>query len=152
MSDPRFVHLRLHTDYSLVDGVVRVKELIKTCASQSIPAVAVTDDSNLFAMIKFYSAAMKAGVKPLMGADLWVESTHIDEPAKLSFLVQNEQGYQNLTLLISRAWQTNQDRGRALVKAEWLEELHDGLIVLSAASQGEVGQLLLAEKTDLARC
>ncbi len=72
MSDPRFVHLRLHTDYSLVDGVVRVKELIKTCASQSIPAVAVTDDSNLFAMIKFYSAAMKAGVKPLMGADLWV--------------------------------------------------------------------------------
>ncbi|MBL4570104.1 MAG: DNA polymerase III subunit alpha, partial [Alcanivorax sp.] len=151
MSDPRFVHLRLHTDYSLVDGVVRVKELIKTCASQAIPAVAVTDDSNLFAMIKFYSAAMGAGVKPLMGADLWVESAHIEEPAKLSFLVQNEQGYQNLTLLISRAWQTNQDRGRALVKAEWLEELHEGLIVLSAASQGEVGQLLLAEKTDQAR-
>ena len=151
MSDPRFVHLRLHTDYSLVDGVVRVKELIKTCASQAIPAVAVTDDSNLFAMIKFYSAAMNAGVKPLMGADLWVESAHIEEPAKLSFLVQNEQGYQNLTLLISRAWQTNQDRGRALVKPEWLEELHEGLIVLSAASQGEVGQLLLAEKNDLAR-
>ena len=78
LSDPRFVHLRLHTDYSLVDGVVRVKELIKTCASQSIPAVAVTDDSNLFAMIKFYSAAMNAGVKPLMGADLWVESVHIE--------------------------------------------------------------------------
>jgi len=148
LSDPRFVHLRLHTDYSLVDGVVRVKELIKTCASQAIPAVAVTDDSNLFAMIKFYSAAMNAGVKPLMGADLWVESAHIEEPAKLSFLVQNEQVYQNLTLLISRAWQTNQDRGRALVKAEWLEELHEGLIVLSAASQGEVGQLLLAERTD----
>ena len=150
MSEPRFVHLRLHTDYSLLDGVVRVKELIKACGSQSMPAVAVTDDSNLFALIKFYKAAMGAGVKPIMGADLWVESTHLEEPAYLSFLALNEAGYQNLTLLISRAWQTNQDRGRALVKAEWLAELSEGLIVLSAASQGEIGQLLLAEKNDLA--
>ena len=70
MSDPRFVHLRLHTDYSLVDGVVRVKELIKTCVNQQIPAVAVTDDSNLFALIKFYQNAMNAGIKPLMGAEI----------------------------------------------------------------------------------
>ncbi|EKF75119.1 DNA polymerase III subunit alpha [Alcanivorax hongdengensis A-11-3] len=151
MSEPRFVHLRLHTDYSLVDGVVRVKELIKSCAAQQMPAVAVTDDSNLFALIKFYKAAMGAGIKPIMGADLWVQSHHLEEPTPLSFLVQNEVGYQNLTLLISRAWQTNQDRGRALVKAEWLAELNEGLIVLSAASHGEVGQLLLAEKAREAR-
>jgi len=151
LSDPRFVHLRLHTDYSLVDGVVRVKELIKTCVNDQIPAVAVTDDSNLFALIKFYQNAMNAGIKPLMGADLWVQGTHIEEPACLSFLVLNEVGYQNLTLLISRAWQTNQDRGRALVKPEWVAELNEGLIVLSAASQGEVGQLLLAEKHEQAQ-
>ena len=78
----------------------------------SMPAVAVTDDSNLFALIKFYKAAMECGVKPIMGADLWVQGTHLEEPACLSFLVLNEAGYQNLTLLISRAWQTNQDRGR----------------------------------------
>ena len=150
MNQPRFVHLRLHTDFSLADGVVRVKELIKSCAANAMPAVAVTDDSNLFAMIKFYKAAMGAGVKPIMGADLWVESSHLEEPARLSFLVQNEAGYQNLTLLISRAWQTNQDRGLALVKPEWLSELSEGLIVLSAASHGEIGQLLLAEKNELA--
>ena len=151
MSEPRFVHLRLHTDYSLADGVVRVKELIKTCTAQQMPAVAVTDDSNLFALIKFYKNAMDAGVKPIMGADLWLESRHLEEPSRLSFLVQNEAGYQNLTLLISRAWQTNQDRGRALVKQEWLTELNEGLIVLSAARHGEIGQLLLADKQDEAR-
>ncbi len=150
MSQPRFVHLRLHTDYSLSDGVVRVKELIKSCVEKSMPAVAVTDDSNLFSLIKFYKNAMGAGIKPIMGADLWVESTHLEAPARLSFLVQNEAGYQNLTLLISRAWQTNQDRGLALVKPEWLAELNEGLIVLSAATHGEIGQLLLAEKADLA--
>ena len=143
MSDPRFVHLRLHTDYSLVDGVVRVKELIKTCASQAIPAVAVTDDSNLFAMIKFYSAAMNAGVKPLMGADLWVESAHIEEPAKLSFLVQNEQGYQNLTLLISRAWREGQYHGSPRIERDWLDTHAEGVLALSGGCQGEFGQLLI---------
>ena len=150
MTEPRFVHLRLHTDYSLVDGVVRVKELIKHCASHGQPAVGVTDDSNLFALIKFYTAAMGAGIKPIMGADLWLEGQHLDMPSRLSFLVQNEDGYKNLTLLISRAWQLNQNRDRALVKPEWLSELSDGLIVLSAAKDGEIGQLLLADKVSLA--
>ena len=150
MTEPRFVHLRLHTDYSLVDGVVRVKELIKYCTSHGQPAVGVTDDSNLFALIKFYTAAMGAGIKPIMGADLWLEGQHLDMPSRLSFLVQNEDGYKNLTLLISRAWQLNQNRDRALVKPEWLSELSDGLIVLSAAKDGEIGQLLLADKVSLA--
>jgi DNA polymerase III subunit alpha len=148
MSQPVFVHLRLHTDYSLVDGVVRVKALVKQCARLGMPAVAVTDDSNLFGLIKFYKAAEAAGVKPIVGADLWLESRFIDEPAPVSVLVRNEQGYRNLVLLISRAWQHNQQRGKALVKRAWLEELSDGLILLSAARHGELGQLLLADKQD----
>ncbi|MCK0537644.1 DNA polymerase III subunit alpha [Alcanivorax quisquiliarum] len=148
MSTPTFIHLRVHTDYSLVDGVVRVKPLIKQCVDQAMPAVAVTDDSNLFCLIKFYEAAQRAGVKPIAGADLWLESGVLDEPARLCALVQNDVGYQNLTLLISRAWQYNQSRGRAVVKREWLEELHAGLIFLSAARQGEIGQLLLAGKQE----
>ena len=146
MTDPVFVHLRLHTDYSLVDGVVRVKALVKECARQGLPAVAVTDDSNLFGLIKFYKAAESAGVKPIAGADLWLESRFIEAPAPVVALVCSEQGYRNLVLLISRAWQHNQQRGRALVKREWLAELSDGLILLSAARHGELGQLLLADK------
>lgn len=152
MTEPRFVHLRLHTDYSLVDGVVRVKELIKACGAQRMPAVAVTDENNLFALIKFYSGAMNAGLKPIMGADLWVQADDPeDEPCYVCCLVQNEEGYRNLTLLISRAWQSNQHRGRALIRREWLVELNEGLILLSGARVGDVGRLLLAGKTDQAR-
>ncbi|KAF0807251.1 DNA polymerase III subunit alpha [Alcanivorax sp. S71-1-4] len=148
MSTPAFIHLRVHTDYSLVDGVVRVKPLVKQCVSRQMPAVAVTDDSNLFCLIKFYKSAQGAGIKPIAGADIWLESTVLEEPARLCALVQNGTGYQNLTLLISRAWQHNQQRGRAVVRREWLDELHEGLIFLSAARQGEIGQLLLAGKQD----
>src|SRR5690554_8037548 len=81
MSQPAFVHLRLHTDYSLVDGVVRVKALTKRCAELNMPAVAVTDNSNLFGLIKFYKEAERAGIKPIIGADLWLESLFIAEPA-----------------------------------------------------------------------
>src|SRR5690554_3759545 len=111
-----------------------------------MPAVAVTDNSNLFGLIKFYKEAERAGIKPIIGADLWLESLFIAEPASVSVLVRNEQGYKNLVLLISRAWQHNQQAGKALIKREWLAELSDGLIMLSAARHGELGQLLLADK------
>ncbi|MBQ0754806.1 MAG: DNA polymerase III subunit alpha [Gammaproteobacteria bacterium] len=143
-----FVHLRVHTDYSLVDGVVRVKGLIKQTVAQNMPAVAVTDDSNLFGLIKFYKAAQGGGVKPLAGADLWLESEYLEEPARLCVLVQNVRGYHNLVLLISRAWQHNQQRDRALIKREWLDELNEGLICLSGARHGEIGQLLINGKAD----
>ena len=152
MTEPRFVHLRVHTDYSLVDGVARVKELIKASVDQRMPAVAVTDENNLFALIKFYSGAMNAGLKPIMGADLWLQADDPeDEPHYLCCLVQNEAGYRNLTLLISRAWQHNQHRDRALIRREWLLELNEGLILLSGARVGDVGRLLLSGKTDEAR-
>ena len=143
-----FIHLRVHTDYSLVDGVVRVKELVKRTEALKMPAVAVTDDSNFYGLIKFYKAAQGAGIKPIAGADLWLESQYLDEPARICALVQNQAGYRNLVLLISRGWQLNQQRGRALIKREWLEELHDGLILLSCARHGEIGQLLLNGKEE----
>ena len=146
-----FVHLRVHTDYSLVDGVVRIKELVKACERQQMPAVAVTDDSNFFGLVKFYSAAQNAGLKPLVGADLWLESELLEEPARITALVQSNGGYANLIELISRGWQQNQRRGRALVTRQWLQELHSGLIFLSAARHGEIGQLLIADKQDEAR-
>src|SRR5690606_16218860 len=85
---------------------------------------------------------------PIAGADLWLESQYLEEPARICALVQNQAGYRNLVLLISRGWQLNQQRGRALIKREWLEELHDGLILLSCARHGEIGQLLLNGKEE----
>lgn len=151
MTAPSFVHLRLHTDFSLVDGVTRVKPLVQRCAELNMPAVAVTDDSNLFGLIKFYDAAIKAGVKPIAGADLWVEFEGIEQPTPVCVLVLNTKGYKNLTVLISRAWQHNQQGGKALVKAEWLAELNEGLILLSGGTHGALGRLLLGNKVDQAK-
>jgi len=151
VAEPDFIHLRLHTDYSMVDGVVRVNDLIARAGEQKMPAVAVTDESNLFGLIKFYSAARAAGIKPLAGADIWLEGRYLDEPARLCALIQNDQGYRNLTVLLSRAWLENQHRGRPVVRREWLEGAHEGLILLSGARHGELGQLLLGGRNDEAR-
>ncbi|MCH8552334.1 MAG: DNA polymerase III subunit alpha [Natronospirillum sp.] len=139
-----FVHLHVHTEYSLVDSLNRIKPLVKAAAEAKMPALAVTDQSNFYGLIKFYNAALAAGVKPLLGADLWLENP--DEPARpyrVPFLCQNQQGYKNLIDLISRGYQSNQIDDRAVVRREWLESVNEGLIVLSGANYGDVGQAIL---------
>jgi len=140
-----FVHLRLHTEYSLVDGLVRIKPLAKTVAEKGMPAVAVTDQSNLFAMVKFYRAAMTQGIKPIIGVDIWLASD--DEPTqphRLTLLCQSNDGYRNLTELVSRTYIEGQYRGIPVLQPEWLEGHSDGLIALSGAREGDVGRALLA--------
>ncbi len=142
---PRFVHLRLHTEYSLVDGLVRVKPLVKAVAAAGMPAVAVTDQNNLYALIKFYKAAMGAGVKPVCGVDLWLESQEPDgPPSRLTLLVMNAEGYRNLTELVSRGWTEGQRNEQILVARAWVREKAAGLIALSGAREGDIGQALLA--------
>ena len=100
-----FVHLRLHTEYSLSDSVVRVPELLEAVAAQSMPAVALTDENNLFALVKFYGAAVKQGVKPIVGVDLLVrEDGERIAPTRIALLCQSQEGYRNLTRLVSRAY------------------------------------------------
>lgn len=140
----RFIHLRLHTEFSLSDGLVRIKPLIKAAGELGFPAVAVTDQSNLCSLVKFYNSAQGAGIKPISGADLWV--THSDpalEPVRLVLLSMNEKGYRNLTELISRSFLENQQHGKAIVKREWIQEKSQGLIALSGAREGDVGQAIL---------
>jgi DNA polymerase-3 subunit alpha len=138
-----FVHLRTHTEYSVVDGTLRVGEVIDAAARDAQGALAITDLGNLFGAIKFYGAARKAGIKPLVGADVWVEPHGSEkQTSRLLLLVQNRKGYLNLCELLSRAWMTNEQRGQAWVRWEWLGELGDGLIVLSGAEAGAVGQAL----------
>ena len=97
MSEPTFIHLRVHTEFSLVDGLVRVKELVSAAKENHMPAVAMTDDTNLFALIKFFKAATGSGIKPICGADLWVENTEESggEPYRLTLMVRNPKGYLN---------------------------------------------------------
>jgi len=141
---PFFVHLHLHTEYSLVDGLVRIKPLVERAAEMGMPAVAVTDQSNLFGMVKFYRAAMAAGVKPIIGVDLWVyneaEPAH---PARLVLLCRNNEGYRNLTRLVSRTYLEGQQRGIPMLRKEWLKGESGGLIALSGGRAGDVGRALL---------
>ncbi len=139
-----FVHLRVHSEFSVVDGIVRIPDLVKQAARLGQPAVALTDLSNLFGLIKFYKAARGAGVKPIAGCDVWLTNDEErDKPFRLLLLVSDWQGYLNLCELLSQAWLSNQHRGRAELRREWLSQT-DGLIALSGGRAGDVGQALEA--------
>ena len=149
--EPTFVHLRLHSEYSLVDGIVRLKPLVKRVAELEMPAVALTDACNFYGLVKFYKAAQGAGVKPICGADLQVLSPVADgAPFSITLLVMDHQGYRNLTRLISRAFQEGQQQGKPFVQRQWISDAVEGLIVLSGRL-GDVGQALQSGKDDYAR-
>ncbi|AZD46634.1 DNA polymerase III subunit alpha [Pseudomonas chlororaphis] len=140
-----FVHLRLHTEYSLVDGLVRIKPLVKTLAGMGMPAVAVTDQNNMCSLVKFYKAAMGTGIKPICGADLWLSNKDPENPlSRISLLVMNAVGYRNLTELISRGFIDGQRNGQIIIEREWVAEAAEGLIMLSAAKEGEIGLAMLS--------
>ncbi|MGV8825730.1 DNA polymerase III subunit alpha [Methylibium petroleiphilum] len=144
-SSPSFVHLRTHTEYSVVDGMLRVDDMVAAAAADEQPALAITDLSNLFGAIKFYGAARGKGVQPLIGADLWLEAEGDEkQPSRLLLLVQNRTGYLNLCELISHAWTENLQRHQACVAWPQLAKHGDGLIALSGADLGAVGLALLA--------
>ena len=140
-----FVHLRLHTEYSLIDSAVRVPELIDTVSAAGMGAVAVTDQSNLFAMVKFYRAALAKGVKPVVGVDLLVkEHGERAQPSKITLLCQTQPGYRNVTRLVSRAYLEGQQRGIPTIDRDWLTvESVNGLIALSCAGEGDIGRALI---------
>src|SRR3954471_14156158 len=140
-----FVHLRLHTEFSVVDGTNRIDAVVQAAAADSQPALAITDLNNLFGGIKFYKAARGAGVKPLIGAEVTLMGLGKDEYAlsRIVLLVQNKQGYLNLCELLARAWTQNLSKTSAACKLAWLRELGEGLIALSGAQAGPVGQALV---------
>ncbi|MEN5094569.1 DNA polymerase III subunit alpha [Pseudomonas protegens] len=146
-----FVHLRLHTEYSLVDGLVRIKPLVKALTGMGMPAVAVTDQNNMCSLVKFYKNSMGAGIKPICGADLWLSNKDPDNPlSRISLLVMNAMGYRNLTELISRGFIDGQRNGQIIIEREWVAEAAEGLIMLSAAKEGEIGMALIAGDLEVA--
>ncbi len=148
---PEFVHLRLHTEYSVVDGLVRIGPLMQRVAELGMPAVAITDLCNFFGLVKAYKAALAAGVKPLFGVDVRVVDPGDSERAStLCLLAMNERGYRNLTELISRAYTEGQRLGLPQVEKDWLRSSAADVIALSAGAAGDVGQALLGGKPELA--
>ena len=149
---PAFIHLRVHTEFSLVDGIVKIKPLIKRLTELNMPAIAVTDHANLFSLVKFYKAAQGLGIKPIAGADVLILNPEDPTtPYRLTLLVNNHTGYITLTELISKAYQEGQHLGVPMLRQEWIEANHAGLIALSGAMQGDIGKALLAENLEEAK-
>jgi len=147
----QFVHLHLHSEYSLVDSLVRIKPLTKQVAEAGMPAVAITDQSNLFSMVKFYRAAIASGIKPIIGVDVWVANdTETDRPYRLILLCMNKTGYLNLSQLVSRSYLEGQHRGIPMLEQSWFEGQTEGLIALSGGRDGDVGSALIAGNNELA--
>jgi DNA polymerase-3 subunit alpha len=145
-----FVHLALHTEYSLVDSTIRVKSLMRDVAARGMPAVAMTDHGNMFAMVKAYRAAQDAGVKLIIGADVGLVRSDDGEADRLNLLCADQAGYANLTRLITRSFVDGQVRGVPMLQEDWLSDSTGGLIALSGGRRGEVGRHLLAGRKDLA--
>ena len=150
-----FVHLRLHTEYSITDSIVRIDEAVGKAAAERMPALAITDLGNLFGAVKFFQTASGRGIQPIIGCDVWIENEkNRDQPSRLLLLCRNQSGYLRLCQLLTRAYRENTWRGRAELNRKWLSRdagaggganVTDGLIALSGAAQGDIGQAILQE-------
>ncbi|MDX7856601.1 DNA polymerase III subunit alpha [Aeromonas caviae] len=144
MADPRFIHLRVHSDFSMVDGLQKIGPIVSAAAANNMPALALTDQMNMCGLVRFYGSAHGKGIKPLVGADFWVQSDELgDEQFRLTLLAMDNDGYQNITLLISRGYQRGHVQGRPVIDKSWLGEHAKGVIVLSGGREGDVGKFLL---------
>ncbi len=144
---PAFIHLRLHSEYSILDGIVRIDDAVAKAVADQMPALALTDLANMFGLVKFYQCARKNGVKPILGCDAWISNeSDRNKPVRLLLLCQSHAGYLLLSRLLSRAYRENQHHGRAEIKQAWLHSDQwgtQGLIALSGARTGDIGLSLL---------
>jgi len=147
----QFVHLHVHSEFSLLDSTLRLKPLVTEVKKREMAAIALTDQSNLFAMVKMFKAATSNGVKPIFGTDVWI--FHPDRKESLSRLVlicEDDTGYLNLKRLVSRSFLEGQTADRPTINIEWLKQASTGLIALSACLEGDIGQALKAQNKQLA--
>lgn len=150
LAEPKFIHLRVHSDYSMCDGLKKVKAIVAKAVELTMPALALTDQTNLCGLVKYYHAAHAAGLKPIIGCDFWVKSDELEnELSRLVVLTTNNTGYKNLTELISKAYMRGHIQNRAVIDKEWLVEFKEGLLLLSGGREGDLGKALLKGNVDL---
>ena len=142
--NPRFVHLNLHSEFSLVDGISRIGPLIERTKALGMPAVAITDRANLFGMVRFYRAAVAAGIKPIVGVDVPIGRESSTDPAGvLTLLAMDVSGYRQLARLLTRCYMAERSTGVPVAARGWVSEYADGVIAISPGPAGDVGQALL---------
>ena len=150
VQEPKFIHLRVHSDYSMCDGLKKVKPIIAKATELNMPALALTDQTNLCGLVKYYHAAHGAGIKPIIGCDFWVQSEELgDELSRIVVLSTDNVGYKNLTELISKAYMRGHLQNKAVIDKQWLIEYKEGLLLLSGGREGDIGQALLKGNIDL---
>ena len=143
-ADTSFVHLRIHSDFSMVDGLTKVKPICQRVADMNMPAMALTDQMNFCGLVQYYGAAHSQGLKPLIGADLWVWGDYPEgEIFRLTALAMNNDGYQQIIQLISKAYLRGHVQGKPVIDKAWLAQHNDGIILLSGAREGDIGRALL---------
>ncbi|MGM0905102.1 MAG: DNA polymerase III subunit alpha [Pseudomonadota bacterium] len=144
MTAPNFVHLRIHSDFSMIDGLAKVGPICEAVADAGMPALAITDQMNFCGLVRYYGAAHKLGLKPLIGCDFWVQADYPDsELFRLTALAMDNEGYQQITQLISKAYLRGNIKGKPVIDKDWLKEHNEGIILLSGSRQGDVGQALI---------
>ncbi|MGL4931814.1 MAG: DNA polymerase III subunit alpha [Aeromonas sp.] len=151
MAEPRFIHLRVHSDFSMVDGLQKIGPIVGAAAANNMPALALTDQMNMCGLVRFYGAAHGKGIKPIVGAEFLVQSDELgDELFRLTLLAMDNDGYQNITLLISSGYQRGHVQGRPVIDKSWLRDHAKGVIVLSGGREGDVGKFLLKGNRQMA--
>lgn len=150
MSAPRFIHLRLHSEFSITDGIVRLDEAVKRAKQDNMPALGMSDLMNIFGMVKLYKTCRNQGIKPIVSCDIWLENADDkDKPFRLMLTARNRQGYGRLCELLTDAYTQNQHRGRAEITRAQLESGdNSGLLCLSGAHLGDVGIALSMGQRD----
>lgn len=150
---PEFIHLRVHSDFSMIDGLAKVGPICEATAAAGMPALALTDQMNMCGLVRFYRTTHSKGLKPIVGCDLWVlpegwTEDSREAPFRLTVLAMNNEGYQQLTQLISRGYLAGHRMGKPCVNKEWLADHANGLILLSGGREGDIGQKLLQQRED----
>tara|TARA_B100000767_G_scaffold274291_1_gene306815 strand:+ start:337 stop:3849 length:3513 start_codon:yes stop_codon:yes gene_type:complete len=149
----QFIHLRNHSEFSLVDGLLGIKPMVNRIRELDMPAVALSDKNNFYGLVKFQKTAHSGGIKPIFGSDLiWFsdQDEALASPFTITLLAQNQQGYKNLLKLISKAYQEGQTLNGASLRQSWIKQHADGLIALSGGVDGDVGKALLNDKLPIA--
>ncbi|WP_438864177.1 DNA polymerase III subunit alpha [Neptunicella sp.] len=151
MLEPKFIHLRVHSDFSMLDGLSKVKPILAAVKEQQMPAVAITDQMNMCGLVKFYLESHNQGIKPVIGCDFWCKGDESEQVFRLTALAMNNEGYRNITELVSKAYLRGHIDGKAVVDRSWLKEFCTGIILLSGGREGDLGQALLKNNQALAR-
>ena len=142
--EPNFVHLRVHSDFSMIDGLSKIKPIVSAAKKHAMPALALTDQMNMCGLVRFYSTAHDAGIKPIIGADFFVQHPLFPgEACRLLILAADNQGYQNLTMLLSKAYLRGHIDNKPQIDHDWLVEYRQGLIVISGGKDGPLGKALI---------